>query len=145
MNRIVVIGNLVRDNDLRVIQDFKVVNNVLAVKSNFKDKSGEYHTDFIEVQFSGPKAEFVSKYTKKGTKMLVEGALQSRTYQSTKYNCNITTWYIKVENVELLDSKKEEPKQESNLKSALSKIDNQQEQELKEYFGAGLTEEDLPF
>lgn len=145
MNKTILIGNLVRDNDLRVIQDFKVINNALAVKCNFKDKSGEYHTEFIEVQFSGPKAEFIAEYAKKGSKMLVEGALQSRTYQSAKYNCQMTAWYVKVENVELIGARKEEPKQESNLKSALSKIDNKQEQELKEYFGASINEEDLPF
>lgn len=145
MNKTILIGNLVRGNDLRTIQDFKALTNVLAVKSNYKDKNGEYKTEFIEVQFTGPKAEFVANYTTKGSKILVEGALNSRKYQSEKYNCQITTWYVKVDTVEALDFKKEETKQESNLKSALSKIDNKQEQELKEYFGASISEEDLPF
>lgn len=145
MNKTILIGNLVRDNDLRTIQDFKVVNNVLAVKSNYKDKNGEYQTEFIEVQFTGPKADFISNYTKKGSKILVEGFLNSRKYQSEKYGCQMTAWFVKVDNVELLDYKKEEAKQESNLKQALSKIDSKEEQELKEYFGASINEDDLPF
>lgn len=154
MNKIILIGNLVKEPELRYIQDFKVVNNTIAVKSIFKNKNGEYDTEFIDVQFSGPKAEFVSKYAYKGSKMMIEGYLRSRVYKSEKYNCEMKAWDVKVENVEMLDGGKNAPTQEpkeqnttrSDLKGALSKLDNNQENELKKYFsGENISDEDLPF
>ena len=80
LNRIILMGRLTRDPELRHTQTgTPVASFSLAVDRDFKDKTtGEKSTDFIDVVAWRSTAEFVSKYFTKGRMAVVEGRLQIR-------------------------------------------------------------------
>lgn len=79
LNRIIVMGRLTRDPELRRTNSGKAVASfTVAVDRDFKSQSGEKETDFIDVVAWRNTAEFVSKYFSKGRPAVVEGRLQLR-------------------------------------------------------------------
>jgi single-strand DNA-binding protein len=80
LNRIILMGRLTRDPELRRTQTgTPVASFSLAVDRDFKDKStGEKATDFIDVVAWRQTAEFVSRFFTKGRMAVVEGRLQIR-------------------------------------------------------------------
>lgn len=80
LNRIILMGRLTRDPELRHTQTgTPVASFSLAVDRDFKDKTtGEKSTDFIDVVAWRNSAEFVSRYFTKGRMAVVEGRLQIR-------------------------------------------------------------------
>lgn len=80
LNRIILMGRLTRDPELRQTQSgASVANFSLAVDRDFKDKqTGEKTTDFIDIVAWRSSAEFVSRYFAKGRMAVVEGRLQIR-------------------------------------------------------------------
>ena len=80
LNRIILMGRLTRDPELRHTQTgTPVASFSLAVDRDFKDKAtGERSTDFIDVVAWRQTAEFVSRYFTKGRMAVVEGRLQIR-------------------------------------------------------------------
>lgn len=80
LNRIILMGRLTRDPELRQTQSgVSVANFSLAVDRDFKDKAtGEKGTDFIDIVAWRQTAEFVSRFFTKGRMAVVEGRLQIR-------------------------------------------------------------------
>lgn len=80
LNRIVIMGRLVRDPELRTTQTgISVTSFTMAVDRDFKNKdTNEKNTDFIDVVAWRQTAEFVCKYMTKGRMAVVEGRLQIR-------------------------------------------------------------------
>ena len=79
LNKIILMGRLTRDPELKRIQSGTAVANFsLAVDRDFKSQSGEKETDFIDIVAWRNTAEFVSKYFTKGRMAVVEGRLQIR-------------------------------------------------------------------
>lgn len=79
LNRIIVMGRLTRDPELRRTNSGKAVASfTVAVDRNSKSQSGEKETDFIDVVVWRNTAEFVSKYFTKGRMIVVEGRMQLR-------------------------------------------------------------------
>ena len=80
LNRIIIMGRLTRDPELRHTQSGTAVASfTLAVDRDFKNKqSGEKETDFIDVVAWRQTGEFVSRYFTKGRMAVVEGRLQVR-------------------------------------------------------------------
>lgn len=77
LNRIIVMGRMTRDPELRRTNSGNAVTSfTVAVDRNFKTQSGEKETDFIDVVAWRNTAEFVSKYFSKGRMAVVEGRLQ---------------------------------------------------------------------
>jgi len=77
-NRVVLVGRLTRDPELRATPDgMSVARFGLAVRRSSRDDS---ETDFFDVVAFRQLAETVANYTTKGTLVLVEGRLQTRTY-----------------------------------------------------------------
>ena len=79
LNRIILMGRLTRDPELRHTQSGTAVASfTLAVDRDFKGNDGEKATDFIDIVAWRNSAEFVSKYFTKGRMAVVEGRLQIR-------------------------------------------------------------------
>ena len=79
LNRIVLMGRLTRDPELRRTQSGTAVTSfTIACDRDFKAQSGEKETDFIDIVAWRGTAEFVSKYFAKGRMAIVEGRLQIR-------------------------------------------------------------------
>ena len=79
LNKIILMGRLTRDPELRRTQSGTAVTSFsIACDRDFKSQSGEKETDFIDVVAWRGTAEFVSKYFSKGRMAVVEGRLQIR-------------------------------------------------------------------
>ena len=79
LNRIIIMGRLTRDPELRRTQSGNAVTSfALAVDRDFKSADGAKETDFIDVVAWRNTAEFVAKYFAKGRMAVVEGRLQMR-------------------------------------------------------------------
>lgn len=80
MNKVILIGRLTRDPDVRYTQDQKAVARyTLAVDRRYK-REGEQSADFISCVAFGKNGEFVEKYLHQGTKIAVEGRIQTGSY-----------------------------------------------------------------
>jgi single-strand DNA-binding protein len=77
-------GNLTRDPELRQTPNGQNVTSFsLALNRSYKDASGEWQeaTDYIDIVCWGPLAERVAQYLNKGRRCLVQGRLQSRSWE----------------------------------------------------------------
>ncbi len=84
-NRVILMGNLTRDPELRYTPSGTAVSEVgLAVNDRRKSQSGEWidETTFVEVTLWGRTAEVASEYLNKGSQILIEGRLKLDTWQS---------------------------------------------------------------
>lgn len=82
MNKIVLIGNLVRDPELRSTQSgVSVCTFTIAVDRRFSAQGGEKQTDFFRINAWRGLGETCSRYLAKGRKVAVVGELQARTYE----------------------------------------------------------------
>ena len=108
LNRIIIMGRLVRDPELRTTQSGTTVTSfTLAVDRDFKSReSGEKNTDFIDVVAWRQTAEFVCKYFAKGRMAVAEGRLQIREWKDRDGN-NRRTAEVVAENVYFGDSKRD--------------------------------------
>lgn len=107
LNRIILMGRLTRDPELRhTPAGTAVASFSLAVERDFKDKStGEKVTDFIDVIAWRNTGEFVSKYFSKGRMAVVEGRLQMRDWTDRNGNKRRSAEVI-ADNVYFGDSKR---------------------------------------
>ena len=107
LNKIIVMGRLTRDPELRRTGSGTAVTSfTLAVDRDFKGQNGDKETDFIDVVAWRNTAEFVSKYFTKGRMAVVEGRLQIRDW-ADKDGGKRRSAEIIAENVYFGDSKHE--------------------------------------
>lgn len=105
LNRIIIMGRMVRDPELRTTQSgTSVTSFTLAVNRDFKGQNGEEETDFIDVVAWRQTAEFVCKYFAKGRMAIAEGRLQIREWKDKDGN-NRRTAEVVADNVYFGDSK----------------------------------------
>ena len=109
LNHIVIMGRLTRAPELRKTQSgVSVASFTAAVDRDFGARDGgEKQTDFIDVVAWRQTGEFVSRYFRKGSMIVVSGRLQSRKWQDREGN-NRTSWEIVADNVYFGDSKRPE-------------------------------------
>ena len=100
LNHIVIMGRLTRDPELRTTQGgVNVASFSVAVERDFGSRDGgERQTDFIDCVAWRQTGEFVSRYFRKGSMIVVSGRLQSRKWQDRDGN-NRTNWEISADNV----------------------------------------------
>ena len=102
MNKVILVGNLTRDPELKYTQSGKAYARAgIAVNRPFsKDKA----VDFFNLVIWNKLAELCDKYLSKGSKVIVEGHIQTGSYEKDGVKHN--TFDIIVENLEFADSKK---------------------------------------
>lgn len=82
MNKVILMGRLTRDPEVRYGNDNKpVARYSIATDRKYKDQNGNYPTDFFNLVSFGNTATFVEKYLHKGTKVVVEGELRNNNYE----------------------------------------------------------------
>lgn len=106
INKVVLIGRLTADPVLRYTSsNVAVASFSLAVSSNRKDEDGERETDFINIVVWRKQAENVKNYLSKGSKVAIDGHIQTRSYDDQNgIRKHITE--VVAEIVEFLDSRK---------------------------------------
>ncbi|HHT39131.1 MAG: single-stranded DNA-binding protein [Acholeplasmataceae bacterium] len=83
MNRVVLVGRITRDPELRYTQsNIAVVSFTIAINRQFLNAQGEQEADFINCVVWRKQAENLAKFVRKGAQLGVDGRLQSRTYQT---------------------------------------------------------------
>ena len=82
LNQVILIGRLVKKPELRVSEGgVNYIKATLAVQSEFKNKDGDYDTEFLEFTAFGKLAENTSKYCDKGSLLNVVGSLNNNVYK----------------------------------------------------------------
>ena len=106
MNKIILIGRLVNDTELKVLNNgTNYVQGTIAVNRNYKNSEGNYEADFIDFSAFGLTSELINKYFVKGDRIGIIGRLQSRSY-TNQQGQKIIVREVIVENVEFLQDKK---------------------------------------
>lgn len=104
INRIVLIGRLTRDPELRYTPSGVAVTNfTLAVDRPFTNREGHRETDFIRIVTWRQLAELCANYLKKGRLAGVDGRLQVRSFDN-KEGQRVTIAEVVADNVRFLDS-----------------------------------------
>ncbi len=106
LNYIIVMGRLVKAPELKATKSgINVLSFSVANERDFA-KGEEKKTDFIDCVAWRSTAEFISKYFKRGSMIVVQGRLQSRKWEDRDGNKR-TSWEIQVNNAYFGESKKE--------------------------------------
>lgn len=142
MNKVILTGNLCKDNDIKILtNNISVLQNTIAVRNEYKNSKGEYDSQFINFVAYRNNADFINKYTTKGSKILIEGKLNCRSYEN-KQNQKVYVTDVIVERVELIGTKKSE----TTERSVETKENTVDEDPFKEFGNeVALSDEDLPF
>ena len=107
MNKSILMGRLTRDPEVRYSQtnsNMAIARFSLAVDRRYKKQGDETTTDFFNCTAFGKQAEFVEKYLKKGTKVVVTGRIQNDNY-TNKDGQKVYSVQIMVEEIEFAESK----------------------------------------
>lgn len=108
MNKVVLIGTLVKDVELRYTKkSVPVASYTIAINTKYGEKQ---ETDYINITTWGRSAEFVSKYFGKGQPIAITGRLKNKNYESNgvkHYSMEVVT-----EEIDFVGSRKEQPKKE---------------------------------
>lgn len=108
MNKIILVGRMTKDIEIRYTQNQKEVGSFdLAVNRNYKNANGEYDTDFFKCIAWGNLAKTIQTYTSKGSQIAIEGRVENRKYQAQDGTNRYVTEVV-VEEVHLIDFKKNE-------------------------------------
>jgi single-strand DNA-binding protein len=103
MNKVILMGRLTRDPDMRGEGTGLVARYSLAVDRRFS-RNEENNTDFINIVVFAKGAEFAEKYLKKGTKVVVTGRIQTGSY-TNKDGQKVYTTDVVAEDQEFAESK----------------------------------------
>ena len=103
MNKIILMGRLTRDPEMRSGYGTAICRYTLAVDRRFK-RDGEPDADFFSCTAFGKSAEFAEKYFRQGTKLLITGRIQSDNY-TNKDGQKVYSWQVIVDEQEFAESK----------------------------------------
>ena len=148
MNKVVLIGRLTKDPELRYTgNNTAVATFSIAVNRNFTNQAGEKEADFINIIVWRKQAENCKNYLVKGSQVAVEGRLQTRSYDDANGQKRYVTEVV-AESVEFLSTKSSE----SVNNAPSEKTDTEVLNEVVngnpfEDFGQSIeiTDDDLPF
>jgi len=107
MNKVILMGRLTRDPEVRYSQNdsnMAIARFSLAVDRRYKKQGDEVTADFFNCTAFGKQGEFIEKYLKKGTKMVVIGRIQNDNY-TNKEGQKVYSVQIMVEEMEFAESK----------------------------------------
>ena len=134
MNCVQLLGRLTKDPGIRYTQtnNIPIASFTLAVNRRFAKETDEVKADFINIVVWNKTAEFVSKYFKKGMQVVIQGRIQTRTWDDDQGQKHYATEVI-AEQVFFADSKKEQSEPVSDMQ-----FENQ-------FQGTSMSSDDLPF
>lgn len=107
MNKVILMGRLTRDPEVRYTQGenpMAIARYSLAVNRMTKQQEGQPSADFPNILVFGKMAEFAEKYLHKGTKIVLVGRLQTGSY-TNKDGVKVYTTEVVVESQEFAESK----------------------------------------
>ena len=119
LNRCTIQGNLCRDVELsQTSNGGTYLRNTIACQRNYSKEGQEKQSDFINIVAYGKSAEFIKNYFSKGSQILIEGRIQTGSYEKQDGTKAYTTDVI-VEHIYFCGSKKQE-NNSNNFEQAMS-------------------------
>ena len=110
LNVVAIMGRLARDPELRQTTTGKSVASFrIACDRGRRDANGQSQADWIDVVAWDRQAEFVCKYFQKGSLIVVDGRLQTRTYQDKNTGANRTAVEVVANNINFAGPKSSSP------------------------------------
>lgn len=149
LNKALIIGNLTRDPELRAIPSgIKVCSFSVATNRVWKDKNGakQEAADFHNIVIFGRQAETVAQYMKKGSQVMVEGRMQTRSWDDAATGTKKYRTEVIADRVQFGSSNSGAPK--SNNQSSVNKEESQDGDEnldTIEYPDEQINADDIPF
>ncbi len=136
MNRVVLVGRLTKDIDLRYTPNgVAVANFTLAVNRPFKSQDGEQQADYVQVQVWRKPAENAANYLKKGSLCGVDGRIQTRNFEGQDGKRVYVTEVV-ADSVQFLEPKRDNQSTQSN---------NQPSNQGDPFSGEPIRDDELPF
>lgn len=109
VNKVILIGNLGRDPEVRYLPSGGAVANItVATSESWKDKNTgamQEQTEWHRIVFYGRLAEIAGEYLRKGSKVFLEGSLHTRKWQDKQTGQDRYSTEIKGSNLQMLDGK----------------------------------------
>jgi len=129
LNKIMLIGNLGKDPEVRMAGSAKVVNFSIAVTEKFKSREGNQQekTEWVNIVLWNKLADIADKYLKKGSPVYIEGKIQTRSWDDQSGSKRYTTEVVG-----------------NSLQMLGQKNSNQQEQPTQQA-APPIQDDDLPF
>lgn len=119
LNRCTIQGNLCRDVELsQTSNGGTYLRNTIACQRNYSKEGQEKQSDFINIVAYGKSAEFIKNYFSKGSQILIEGRIQTGSYEKQDGTKAYTTDVI-VEHIYFCGSKKQD-NNSNNFEQAMS-------------------------
>jgi len=142
MNRVILIGRLTKDPDLRYTSSGRAVANfTLAVNRPFRNAQGKNEADFINCQTWRKQAENLATYMKKGNLIGVDGRIQTRTYENQEGKTVFVTEVL-AESIQFLESRNTSEKPNRSKQQA---IDTANDMVRNSVETKDVQDDDLPF
>lgn len=137
-NLVVLTGRLTADPELKTTTNgIPVTTFSIAVNRNYR-AGEEQQTDFINIVAWRQRAEFITKYFKKGSMIGIEGSIQTRRYQDKNGN-NRTAFEVVVNNAQFVESKRDGAASVAEEPASYSNAD------VSDFAEVGGMDDDLPF
>lgn len=149
LNRVVLVGRLTRDPDLRYTPNgVAVANFTVAADRPFTNQAGNRDTDFINCVVWRRPAENLANYMRKGSLVGVDGRLQSRTYED-KDGKTVYVTEVVADSVQFLEPKNSTRNHEPDLAAQPNPNPNQYQSQANPFQNDGepidISDDDLPF
>ena len=149
LNVAVLMGRLVADPELRhTPSNVAVTSFTIAVDRSYVKSGADRQTDFIDIVAWRSTAEFITKYFRKGQMMVVQGSIQTRSYQDKDGNKR-KAFEIVADNVNFEDSKRNDGGSNSSYTNTYAPVQNEPapayESGSREDFEEIPMDDDLPF
>lgn len=140
MNKFIGIGRNTKNGEYRTSESgITMYSNSLAMTNNFKNKEGNYDSEFIDYIAYRSTADYLNKYAKKGSLISIEGRISTTSSEKDGKKRYFTK--IVLENANVLDKKQEDKQEELEEpipQNTTSEYDN-------ENSSVQINDEDLPF
>lgn len=120
MNKVVLIGRLTRDPEIRYTSNnIAATNFTLAVNRNYQNQNGVREADFINIVMWRKQAETAKKYLSKGSLIAIEGRIQTRNYDGADGK-KVYVTEVLADSFEFLESKGQKTNSDTDFNNDIS-------------------------
>jgi single-strand DNA-binding protein len=148
VNKVILLGNVGKDPEVKFLPSgLPVANLTLATSDRFKDKAGEWQdrTEWHNLTAYQRTAEIIRDYVKKGSKLYVEGRIQTRSWDDQASGQKKYRTEIIVNDVVLLSGRGEGESGGGSPRSNTGSFDQRAPVHHEEFAGTEITDDDIPF
>jgi single-strand DNA-binding protein len=148
LNKALIIGNLTRDPELKAIPSgIKVCSFSVATNRVWKDKNGarQEAADYHNIVVFGRQAETVAQYMKKGSQVMIEGRMQTRSWDDAATNTKKYRTEVIADRVQFGSTGSGSPSSASSAPKNTQPQEDSNELDTIEYPEEQINAEDIPF